>query len=75
MAAFGVQRIGRYEVLDHLASGGMGHVYLARATGPGGFERLAVIKTLDHLLTAGGVGIAGAGVHLPGQQAVGFEVG
>jgi serine/threonine protein kinase len=40
-------RIGRYEVLDHLASGGMGQVYLARATGLGGFERQVVIKTLD----------------------------
>jgi len=40
-------RIGRFEVLDHLASGGMGQVYLARATGLGGFERQVVIKTLD----------------------------
>ncbi len=40
-------RIGRYELLDHLASGGMGQVYLARATGLGGFERKVVIKTLD----------------------------
>ena len=44
---FGVQRIGRYEVLNHLASGGMGQVYLARATGLGGFERQVVVKTLD----------------------------
>jgi eukaryotic-like serine/threonine-protein kinase len=44
---FGVQRIGRYEVLSHLASGGMGQVYLARATGLGGFERQVVVKTLD----------------------------
>jgi serine/threonine protein kinase len=43
----GVQRIGRYEVLDHLASGGMGQVYLARATGLGGFERRVVVKTLE----------------------------
>jgi len=43
----GVQRIGRYEVLDHLASGGMGQVYLARSTGLGGFERRVVVKTLD----------------------------
>jgi serine/threonine protein kinase len=43
----GVQRIGRYEVIDHLASGGMGQVYLARATGLGGFERRVVVKTLD----------------------------
>jgi serine/threonine-protein kinase len=43
----GVQRIGKYEVLDHLASGGMGQVYLARSTGLGGFERRVVVKTLD----------------------------
>jgi serine/threonine protein kinase len=43
----GVHRIGRYEVLDHLASGGMGQVYLARATGLGGFERRVVVKTLE----------------------------
>ncbi len=40
-------RIGRYEVIKHLASGGMGQVYLGRATGLGGFERHVVIKTLD----------------------------
>jgi eukaryotic-like serine/threonine-protein kinase len=44
---FGVQKIGRYEVLNHLASGGMGQVFLARATGLGGFERQVVVKTLD----------------------------
>ena len=34
-------------MLDHLASGGMGQVYLARSTGLGGFERRVVVKTLD----------------------------
>jgi serine/threonine protein kinase len=40
-------RIGRYEVLAHLASGRVGHVYLARAPGVGEFERTVVIKTLE----------------------------
>lgn len=47
----GVKRIGRYEVLNHLASGGMGQVYLARSTGLGGFERQVVVKTLDLSIT------------------------
>jgi serine/threonine-protein kinase len=42
-----VERIGRYELVSHLASGGMGHVYLARFGGLGGFERHVVLKTLD----------------------------
>jgi len=42
-----VQRIGRYEVLGHLATGGMGKIYLAKTTGLGGFERQVVLKTLD----------------------------
>ncbi|HEY5949918.1 MAG TPA: protein kinase [Kofleriaceae bacterium] len=40
------KRLGRYELLRHLASGGMARVYLARATGPGGFSRHVVIKTI-----------------------------
>jgi eukaryotic-like serine/threonine-protein kinase len=40
------QRLGRYELLRHLASGGMAQVYLARATGPGGFARHVVLKTI-----------------------------
>jgi serine/threonine protein kinase len=39
-------RLGRYELLHHLASGGMARVYIARVTGPGGFARHVVIKTI-----------------------------
>lgn len=42
--------IGRYELLSRLAAGGMGEVFLARATGAGGFEKQVVIKRiLPHL--------------------------
>ena len=40
------ERLGRYELVRHLASGGMGSVYLARLSGLGGFERHVVLKTL-----------------------------
>lgn len=39
-------RLGRYEALAKLASGGTGTVYLARLLGIGGFERLVAIKVL-----------------------------
>jgi serine/threonine-protein kinase len=42
-----IDRIGRYEVLSHLASGGMGSVYLARGSGPAGFERHVALKLLE----------------------------
>lgn len=38
------RRVGRYELVMELAAGGMGTVYLARAKGPGGFERLVALK-------------------------------
>src|SRR5215207_10047828 len=41
------ERIGRYDLVSHLATGGMGQVFLARAAGIGGFVRHVVIKTLD----------------------------
>jgi serine/threonine protein kinase len=41
------ERIGRYDLVAHLATGGMGQVYLARSSGLGGFVRHVVIKTLD----------------------------
>ncbi len=41
-----VQRIGRYEILGHLAAGGMAEVVLARLVGPSRFERPVVIKKI-----------------------------
>jgi serine/threonine protein kinase len=44
-------RIGSYEPLIRLASGGMASLYIARHAGAGGFERLVVIKRVHrHLL-------------------------
>ncbi|MGE3630548.1 MAG: serine/threonine protein kinase [Sandaracinaceae bacterium] len=40
------RKLGRYEVLLMLASGGMANVYVARAQGVAGFERLVAIKVL-----------------------------
>jgi eukaryotic-like serine/threonine-protein kinase len=40
------RRLGRYEVLTQLASGGMAGVYVARAQGVAGFERLVAVKVL-----------------------------
>jgi serine/threonine-protein kinase len=40
------QRFGRYETLDIIGSGGMATVYLGRAVGEGGFERLVAIKAM-----------------------------
>ncbi|MFO0598439.1 MAG: serine/threonine-protein kinase [Myxococcaceae bacterium] len=41
-----VERVGRYELVRHLATGGMGEVFLARQSGPAGFTRTAVVKRL-----------------------------
>ena len=41
-----MERVGRFELVQHLASGGMADVYLARNTGLGSFERKVAIKTL-----------------------------
>jgi len=38
--------LGKYRLVQHLASGGMASVYLARLSGLGGFERHVVLKTL-----------------------------
>jgi len=47
--------IGRYQIVSRLGAGGMGEVYLARATGIGGFEKEVVIKRiLPHLASDAG---------------------
>lgn len=43
-------KLGRYELLTHIAKGGMADVWLARASGPVGFQKTLVVKTiLPHL--------------------------
>src|SRR5262245_24036371 len=45
-----VQSVGSFEIVGHLATGGMAEILLGRASGPSGFERIAVIKrVLPHL--------------------------
>jgi serine/threonine-protein kinase len=39
-------RLGRYELLGHLATGGMAEIHLARLAGIEGFERIVVVKRL-----------------------------
>ena len=41
-----VLRVGRYRVLSELGRGGMSNVYLAVARGPGGVNKLVVLKAL-----------------------------
>ena len=41
------ESIGRYEIAAEIASGGMGRVYLARARGPAGFEKLVALKCIN----------------------------
>ncbi len=45
-------RFGRYETLRVIASGGMATVYLSRALGEGGFERLVAIKVMHPHIAA-----------------------
>ncbi|HSD88654.1 MAG TPA: serine/threonine-protein kinase [Kofleriaceae bacterium] len=40
------KRLGRYQLIKHLASGGMADVFIANATGIEGFERYVVIKRI-----------------------------
>ena len=39
-------RFGKYDLIAHLATGGMAEIYLARQSGIGGFEKLLVIKRI-----------------------------
>jgi eukaryotic-like serine/threonine-protein kinase len=41
-----MEAIGRYEILQRLAQGGMAEVFLCRTTGEGGFEKLVAIKRI-----------------------------
>jgi serine/threonine-protein kinase len=40
------ERLGKYEILRHVATGGMAEIHLARVTGVEGFEKLVVIKRI-----------------------------
>jgi serine/threonine-protein kinase len=42
----GFPKLSRYQVLGRLAVGGMAEVWLARAIGFGGFEKIVVLKTI-----------------------------
>ncbi len=41
------RRLGRYELLVHLADGGMGAIYAGRLRGPHGFDRLVAVKVMS----------------------------
>ncbi len=50
--ALGRDKIGRYEIIYPVAAGGMATVYVARLSGPAGFEKLVAIKVIHpHLAT------------------------
>ena len=40
------KRLGRYELIGQLATGGMAEIHLARLAGEGGFEKIVVVKRL-----------------------------
>ena len=43
---FPEQHIGRYEIFDEIAAGGMATVHLARLSGSGGFSRVVAVKRM-----------------------------
>ncbi len=45
-----VRRIGRYEILQHIGTGGMADVFLAHCTGEAGFTKKIALKVLDPVL-------------------------
>jgi eukaryotic-like serine/threonine-protein kinase len=46
-----MRRVGKYEILRPIATGGMATVYLGRSVGAGGFERLVAVKLMHpHLV-------------------------
>lgn len=44
--ASGIKRVGRYELVQRLGHGGMATVFLGRATGQAGFEKLVAVKVI-----------------------------
>ena len=38
-------KVGRYELVRKIATGGMAELFLARFTGPGGFEKRCAVKS------------------------------
>lgn len=45
------QPFGPYELLSKIASGGMAEIYLARASGLGGFQKMLVLKMIHPRLS------------------------
>ncbi|MBI5480502.1 MAG: serine/threonine protein kinase, partial [Deltaproteobacteria bacterium] len=45
-------RLGRYEVLRRMAVGGMAEIYLTRASGPEGIEKVVVVKRIHPRLAS-----------------------
>src|SRR5688572_16074277 len=47
-----VEQLGKYELLRHIATGGMAEIHLARVKGIEGFEKIVVIKRILPQLAA-----------------------